>query len=475
MNTVLLRLIRAARGAGVRISVAEAIDGFHVANAVGFADRTLLKDALSLTLAKTLEEKALFERTFDRYFSRDTISSAVAAASPAGEEPNGEPGSGQGAGGEAAGGEGQAGEERGDGTGGGGSTDGGPGKLAQMLLANDPAALTAEMERAGEAVSVSNIILATQTGLYARRILDQMGMRGLERDIEALRQAENFGLAERLGQGRRDLIGQARAFVERQLDLFAAATARELRESALRQVRLSHLDRRDFVRMRMLVRDLAKKLATRYGRNRKRDRKGVLDIRRTMRRNMAFDGIPFRTVWKREKIDRPRVMAICDVSGSVSSVSRFLLMFLYCLTDVMADIRSFAFSSNLVEVSGIMQTEETEEAITQALERAGFGSTNYGISFADFKDIAMADLDRKTTVIILGDARGNRTEPRTDLMKAIFDRAARVIWLNPEHRGSWGTGDSDMLKYLPYCHQATTCNTIATLERVILDLIKNTR
>ena len=470
MNTVLLRLMRAARGAGVRISVAEAIDGFHVANAVGFADRTLLKDALSLTLAKTLEEKALFERAFDRYFSRDMISSAAAAASPDNQEPDGEPGSGQGAGGE-----GQAGEGQGDGTGGEGSASEGPGKLAQMLLANDPAALTAEMERAGETVSVSNIILATQTGLYARRILDQMGMRGLERDIEALRTAENFGLADRLGQGRRDLLGQARAFVERQLDLFAAATARELRESALRQVRLSHIDRRDFVRMRVLVRDLAKKLATRYGRNRRRDRKGVLDIRRTMRRNMAFDGIPFRTVWKREKIDRPRVMAICDVSGSVSSVSRFLLMFLYCLTDVMADIRSFAFSSNLVEVSGIMQMEETEEAITQALERAGFGSTNYGVSFADFKDIAMGDLDRKTTVIILGDARGNRTEPRTDLMKAIFDRAARVIWLNPEHRASWGTGDSDMLKYLPYCHQATTCNTIATLERVILDLIKDTR
>ena len=190
---------------------------------------------------------------------------------------------------------------------------------------------------------------------------------------------------------------------------------------------------------------------------------------------MTFDGIPFRTVWKRQKIDRPRVMAICDVSGSVSSVSRFLLMFLYCLTDVMSDIRSFAFSAHLVEVSAIMQSEETEEAITRVLERAGLGSTNYGRSFEDFEDNALGDLDRKTTVIILGDARGNGTEPRTDLMKAIFDRSARVIWLNPEHRASWGTGDSDMLKYLPYCHQATTCDTIATLERVIMDLIKDTR
>jgi uncharacterized protein len=469
MNTVLLRLLRAARGAGVRISVAEAIDGFHAANAVGFADRTLLKDSLSLTLAKTVEEKALFESTFDRYFSRDTISSP-ALSSPNGLELDGEPRFGQGAGGD-----GPAGEGRGDEPSGGGSAGGGPGKLAQILLANDQATLTAEMERAGETVGVSNIILSTRTNLYARRILEQMGMRGLEREIEGLRKAENYGLADRLDQGRRDLIGQARAFVERQLELFAAGATREFRERVLRQARLSNLDRRDFVRMRALVRDFARKLAARYGRNRKRDRKGVLDVRRTMRRNMAFDSIPFRTVWKRKKIDRPRVMAICDVSGSVSSVSHFLLTFLYCLTDVMSDVRSFTFSSNLVEVSEIMQKEESEEAITKVLERTGFGSTNYGMSFEDFEDIAMSDIDRKTTVIVLGDARGNRTEPRTDLMKAIFDRAARVIWLNPEHRASWGTGDSDMLKYLPYCHQATTCNRIGTLERVVTDLIKDTR
>ena len=457
MNDVLLRLLRASRGAGVRISVAEAIDAFQAAEVAGFADRTLLKDSLSLTLAKTVEEKQLFERTFDLYFSRDAVSSTAEAERPTegGEPPefDGEPGFG-----------GSPGE--------GGGGGGGQGGLSRMMQENDQVALTAAMERAGEAVGVSNISLFTQTNLYARRILEQMGMRELEREIEQARQIEDYALLDRLERARTELIGQARAFVERQLALFAAGSTRELRERILRAARLSELDRRDFIRMRALVRDLAKKLASRYGRNRKRDRKGVLDTRRTMRRNMAYDGIPFRTVWKREKIDKPRVMAICDVSGSVSSVSRFLLMFLYCLTDVMSDIRSFAFSSNLEEVSRILEKEDTEEAITQILERIGFGSTNYGLSLADFENLAMGDLDRKTTVIILGDARGNRTEPRTDLMKSIFDRAGRVVWLNPEYRSSWGTGDSDMLKYLPFCHQATVCNTIGTLERVVTDLIK---
>ena len=319
MNDVLLRLLRASRGAGVRISVAEAIDAFHAADAVGFADRTLLKDSLSLTLAKSADEKQIFERTFDLYFSRDSVASTAAPPPPEDETADeaGEPGSGYG--------------------GEGGGTGAGQGGLSRMMLGNEQAALTAAMERAGEAVGVFNITLFTQTNLYARRILEQMGLRALEREIEQARTVENYGLADRLDQARAELIGQARAFVERQLGLFAAGATRELRERVLRAARLSELDRRDFIRMRALVRDLAKKLASRYGRNRKRDRKGVLDTRRTMRRNMAFDGIPFRTVWKREKIDKPRVMAICDVSGSVSSVSRFLLMFLYCMTDVMSD------------------------------------------------------------------------------------------------------------------------------------------
>ncbi|MBN9564044.1 MAG: VWA domain-containing protein [Alphaproteobacteria bacterium] len=440
MNDVLLRLLRASRGAGVRISVAEAIDAFQAAEVAGFSDRTLLKDSLSLTLAKTVEEKQLFERTFDLYFSRDAVSSTAETGQSSENggatlELEGEPG--------------MSGSP-GEGSGGGG----GQGGLSRMMQENDQVGLTAAMERAGEAVGVSNISLFTQTNLYARRILEQMGMRELEREIEQARQVEDYALLDRLERARTELIEQARAFVERQLALFAAGSTRELQERILRTARLSELDRRDFIRMRALVRDLAKKLASRYGRNRKRDRKGVLDTRRTMRRNMAYDGIPFRTVWKREKIDKP------------------LLMFLYCLTDVMSDIRSFAFSSNLEEVSRILEKEDTEEAITQILERIGFGSTNYGLSLADFENLAMGDLDRKTTVIILGDARGNRTEPRTDLMKSIFDRAGRVVWLNPEYRASWGTGDSDMLKYLPFCHQATVCNTIGTLERVVTDLIK---
>lgn len=453
---MILRLLRVARGAGVRISVSESLDAFRSANVIGFEDRQALKDALSLTIAKTVEDKHIFEQCFETYFRREStaLGGKIAEAGRAPDKPPQGEGEAQGMGGEA---------------------QGAASNLGQMLLDNDLGGLAAAMERAAEAAGATNITLFTQTNLYARRILDRMGLPELEREITKLRAEGNAELADRLARARAVLGEQARAYMERQLTLFAAGTTREIREGALRQVNLSQLDRRDIERMRQLIREMAKKLAERYSRKRYRDRRGVLDTRRTIRRNMAFDAIPFRTVWKRERIDKPRVMALCDVSGSVASVARFLLMFLYSLNDVLADLRGFAFSSHLVEVSSILSRENSDDAVTKILEAVGFGSTNYGKSLEDFSALALNKINRQTTVIILGDARGNRNEARTELMAGIFSRAGRVVWLNPEPQPLWGTGDSDMYRYAPFCHQMVTCNTIAQLERIVEELLATAR
>jgi len=464
-SDMLLRLLRVARGAGVRISVVESLDAFQSANAVGFADRQVLKDALSLTIAKTVEEKQIFEQAFDTYFKRDTSAYGTKAADAAGDPAQAPPG----------GDEHNADGQAGDGGEAQGEGNGAASRLGQMLLDNDIAGLAAAMERAAEAAGATNITLFTQTNLYARRILDRMGLPELEREISRLRAEGNTELADRLTQARRDLGERARGYMERQLALFATGTTREIREGALRQVNLSQLDRRDIQRMRQLIREMAKKLAERYSRKRYRDRRGVLDTRRTIRKNMSFDGVPFRTVWKRERIDKPRVMALCDVSGSVATVARFLLMFLYSLNDVLADLRGFAFSSHLIEVSNILKRENSDDAVTKILEAVGFGSTNYGKSLEDFCGMALKGVNRQTTVIILGDARGNRNEARVALMGDIFNRAGRVIWLNPEPQSLWGTGDSDMFRYAPFCNQMVTCNTIAQLERVVEELLATAR
>ncbi|MEN0073675.1 MAG: VWA domain-containing protein [Paracraurococcus sp.] len=456
----LLDFFRAARGAGLRISPAESIDATRAVQVVGFADRARLKDTLALVLAKTAEEKQSFGEVFELFFRRGDYGEAGGTDGDAGGAPPADrpdpPQSGEGQGGGGEGGEG------------GGAGSGGD--LARMLLANDQAALAAAVERAGQEAGLGNIALFTQVNLFTRRILDRMGLQALDRAIAAAPESER---GQRLRRGRERLREQVRDFVEQALQLYARGETEAFRERRLRETRLAAIERRDHERMRQLVRAMARRLATQYGRNRKRDRRGVLDVRRTLRRNMGWEGIPFHVIWKQERIEKPKLVVLCDVSGSVAAVAQFLLLFLYSLNEALSGLHAFAFCGNLVEVSDILEGKPIEAAIPAVMERAGYGSSNYGMALADFEREHLRLLDSHTTVIILGDGRGNRTEPRADILATMAERAKQVVWLNPEYRTLWGTGDSDMPRYAPHCRVVAMCSTLQQLERVIGDLLRD--
>jgi uncharacterized protein with von Willebrand factor type A (vWA) domain len=449
----LRQFLQATRSAGLRVSAAEGIDAARAVRVVGYGDRIILKDTLSLVLAKTPDEKALFDECFDLYFKREGFEPDDASASNDEAPPRGQAG----------------GQGEGMGSGGGGS-------FGEMLLNDDRVALATAVEQAAREAGLENIRFFTQRNLYARRVLDRMGLRGVERDMANLRRAATAAAnikADLLEERIERLRDQVRDLVDRNLLLFARGETEKFREELLKSARLTSLERRDLDRMRVLVRAIARKLASRYAKPRRRKLRGQLDVRRTIRRNMAWDGIPFVTVWKQKRIEKPRVMVLCDVSGSVAAMAQFLLMFLYALHEALAGIRGFAFASSLIEVSDILESEPIETAIAKIMQTVGYGSSNYGNSLADFEDGWGRYVTNKTTLIILGDARGNRTDPRIDIFQAITARAKRVIWLNPEYRTAWGTGDSDMLRYRPFCHVATVCNTLRHLERVVADILKD--
>jgi uncharacterized protein len=454
----LRRFLQVARGAGMRVSAAEGIDAARAVDVIGFGDRAVLKDTLGLILAKTPDEKVLYDEAFDLYFKRDAFSGGGTGDDEDSED--------DGQDGQRSQGQGQMGS--------GGEGSGGGQSLGQLLENDDRAALATAMEQAAREAGIENIRFFTQKNLYARRILDRMGLRQAEREMEAMRQAgtpQSIQRAQALESRVEQLRDAVRDFVERNLILFAKGETEKFREELLKSARLSNLERRDLDRMRILVRQMAKKLAARYAKTRRRRLRGQLDIRRTMRRNMGWGGIPFITVWKQKRIEKPRVMVLCDVSGSVAAMSQFLLMFLYALNEALSDIRSFAFAGSLIEVSEILEKQPVEQAITKIMETIGFGSSNFGNSFADFEDGWMKFVTNKTTIIILGDARGNRTDPRTDILGRMSQRAKRIIWLNPEYRSAWGTGDSDMYRYAPFCNLVTVCNTLRHLERAIADIL----
>jgi len=439
MQHTLEQFFRALRASDVRVSPAEAIDASRAAAVVGYADRDLF---------------------FETFFARDA---ARPPASPSRSEEESQ----------SEGGAQDEGPSEADMA----AAEGSP--LAQAVLQGDVAAIQQSMESAAARAGVSEIRLSTQRSRLTRRLLEEMGLEEIERIIANARRlpgGEGEGLADRLEAARRGLFEQAQAYVARQHDLYAAGSARELREERLARKQLNAdggVDPVDYELMAALVKKMAKRLAAQYSRRRHVAHKGHLDVRKTLRRSLAYGGVPFDIQFKVKKVDKPSIVAICDVSKSVAAAAQFLLTFLYSLNEVVDRLEAFAFSGRPISVNDILDDHGVEQAIFKVLQEIGFQQTDYGRALQDFSEQHLDKLDRRTTVIVLGDGRSNFADPRLDLMKEIHDRSRAVIWLNPEPESYWAQGDSVMYRYARFCHVAKQCGTLEQLERIIDDVLRS--
>lgn len=458
MQRTLEEFFLALRGSGLEPGLSECIDAMRAVEVVGVTRRDDLKEALGASLAKTDVARELFDDIFDRYFSFIPFGGTVpkepptdsAAAPDADDAPP--PGSPQ-----------RPADE-----------------LLRMIETGDRAGLARRLRAAEKATGLSGGWLFTQRGLYTRRIMEAMGSGLLsEEEAELERSQSNGGGGDpgaaqrmaRLQKAREQLFQEVRDYVARQINLYGASTVTKLRDSALATESLARIERRDFDRMHRLVRKLARRLATRHSLRNKRRNSGRLDVRRTLACSAPYGGVMFETRWKDRFIEKPRVIAICDVSRSVQSYARFLLLLLYSLRDVLPDLRSFAFTHRLVDVSDRFDQDTPERAIERVLDQVGGSGTNYGTMLQDFAAQELRKVDRRTSVIFLGDARNNRADPQVEVMRELRKRARRVVWLNPEPRAFWALGDSEMPRYIPCCHLVRECGTLAQLERAIDGLL----
>lgn len=474
MRENLHRFFRAARGAGVRVSPAESIDAMRAVSKVGFDNRQILRDTFLVTLAKTQDEKRALGDCFDLFFSQPEPPPPAAPDNDNADDPgesseSGGQANGGGGGNESSGGAHASEDQQGSAAAGGQPSDS-LGPLAQMLLRQDRNEIQAAMAAAASAASLPDIRYFTQRGIFSGRILEQMGIARLRDDLDNLT-ATNPSLGERLQAATDALRDAVRETVAQALLLYGREETENLRNEILRNAPLSRIEPRQVDEMRALIRKIARRLRERYSKPRKRQRRGHLDVRRTLRRNAAWGSIPFLTAWKRKHRDRPKIVALCDVSGSVARVSDFFLLLIHSLHEVVDDVRSFAFSGHLIEVSDILDKKTPEAAMAEIMSKVGFGSSDYGSSLEDFEDEWMGAITPQTTVIVLGDARSNNLDPRADILKRIAERSKRVVWLNPEGRMAWGFGDSEMPRYATFCSVVRQCATAKQLERAVSDIV----
>jgi uncharacterized protein with von Willebrand factor type A (vWA) domain len=462
VETALLEFFHRLRDARVPVSMVEVLDAFACLGHVDLADRGQLKAALAATLVKRAQDRHAFEVLFDVCFP--LTSERPEEASPLARAANGGPAAETDA---ATGPEADPGAEA-------PPSDELLRQLLEALQQNDEGALRALASLAVERFGGLEAQPDASERYYMYRILRQLELYRLIQ--AAMADAEQDGghdreeLSRRIDEFRRLLAQQIRHRLSARI---GAGQAAELyRDRQLEDVDFLDANASQLRELRQAVAPLARKLASRAAQRRRRKRRGRLDVRRTVRRSLSYGGVPLDPAFRALRASKPDLYVLADVSGSVVEFAKFTLSLLQAMNQEFAKMRSFAFVDGIDEVTSLLEDGggdfmDLRGAFARARVVWADGHSDHGNVFARFAELYGPDLDARSTLVIMGDARNNYREPGLATLRSLRERARRVYWLNPEPRHQWDTTDSLMGLYGTHCDQVFEARNLRQLSACI--------
>ena len=448
----LLGFCEELRGEGVAVGTSEILDAFAALEQVGWTSHDDFREALASTIAKSQDDRRVFELLFDRYFFRaaeaEAVQQGITEQGEGGEV--GEGGEGEGAG--------QTGGEQID-------IDELREQIREAMAAGDEDALR----------DLARLAIAA----FGRG--EGSGVVGV--DVQRIRRT--LGLTA--GNQPPGEDGEERPPIDRsQLTGFERHLRRELERDLIERTQtlppsrpLAELDRalptsptQDLAAVHRAVSQMKRRLATLGQEQRGHSKASAVDVRRTMRASLETGGVPLRLKYKSKRPRRPEIYVLCDVSTSVTSASVFFLSVLHALHDSFRKLRSFVFIERISEVTDVFEHERDFAVVAQRISSEGgvadvSGYTDYGRVWLEFLTEISDELDPRSTVIVLGDARTNGRPPHAEVFAQVSERAGRLFWLNPEPKLYWNYGDSVMAAYERYCDGAFECWTTRHLENFV--------
>ncbi|HWI22618.1 MAG TPA: VWA domain-containing protein [Baekduia sp.] len=445
----LLALVDQLRGEGVAIGTSELLDAGAALGHVDWTKSADFREALAATLAKSPEDRRVFDLVFDRFFFRATEFAAIQEGI----------------------------EEQGG------------------IAAQDPDRLDQDALRRAIAEAISEGDGSAMQDL-ARLAVAAFGAPGqgsgvLGVDVQRLRRAlqlrpdpqPDFDADDPRREGLpKERIAEFEQLLRSELERRRIETNRELPPSRP----LSDISRalptgpiEDLAAVHRVVAQLKRRLKTQGNELRGHRRKEHVDMRRTARASLEFGGVPLNIKTKPVRPRRPEIFVLCDVSTSVTNASVFFLSVLHALHDSFSRMRSFVFIERVSEVTEIFERERDFHGVSERIARdAGVadisGYTDYGRVWSEFAELTADDLTRRCTLIVLGDARTNGRDPQVAAFAEIAAKAGRTFWLNPEPRLYWNYGDSVIDLYAEHC-RAFECWTTPQLEEFVKALARPLR
>ncbi len=425
------------RAEGVAVGTSELLDAFSALETVSWTEAADFREALAATVAKSPDDRRIFDLIFDRYFFRAAEAEAIDRELREDDR--------------------YSGSERLD-------TDELREAIRQAIAEG----------REGDMRDLARLAIAA----FGRRG-EGSGVVGV--DVQRIRRSlelQPTPPSEQQGEAPpidRDGINRFERHLRRELERALIERTEKLPPSRP----LAELDRtlptsptQDLASVHRAVAQLKRRLATLGHEQRGRRRHAVVDMRRTMRSSLETGGVPLHLRYKPKRPRRPEIIVLCDVSTSVTSASVFFLSVLHALHDSFRKLRSFVFIERISEVTEVFEDERDFREISRRISREGgvadvSGYTDYGRVWREFYAEVADDLHPRATVIVLGDARTNGRAPHAEIFAEVAERAGRTFWLNPEPKLYWNYGDSVMSAYEEHCTAAFECWTTKHLEEFV--------
>ena len=452
MESRILQLISALRASGVRVSLAESVEAFSAVDLMGIQDREEFRLSLRATLIKDLKDVPVFDNLFPLFFG-------------SGQPPM---------------------------MGGNPSDDMTPEEalmLADALrqytqnlrqrmnrLMDGEQLSRSELEALGQMVGLNQVDDLRYQNWMAQRMMRALAFPEVQEAMkELMDELQRMGMSRDRVEQMQNMIQQNMDGMREQIEQFAGERIAENMSEKEPGERMDNLMNRPFSALsdadkKVLqheVKRLAAMLRTRIALRQKRAKSGQLDPKATIRSNLKYHGVPMEIKHK-DRVRKPKIVVICDVSTSMRFCSELMLSFLFALQGQVRMTHAFAFIDHLEYISDDFSGSNADDAIASVLWRmpSGHYNTDLGWSLNDFQNEYMDTLNGQTTLIIVGDGRNNYYDPRIDIFSTMARRAARTIWLNPEPPTMWH-GDSDMPKYAPMCDTVLKASNLRELANAV--------
>ncbi|MEM8618605.1 MAG: VWA domain-containing protein [Actinomycetota bacterium] len=217
-----------------------------------------------------------------------------------------------------------------------------------------------------------------------------------------------------------------------------------------------------------IVRRLSRQLDGAPSWRRSRDRNGVVDLRRTMRRSVGTGGFPIDLDHVGRRNSAARVVVLVDLSMSVRGTARLVMHLVHRMRSMVGALRAFGFVDSCVSIDRGLRVADPAMAIENVFSAVDVDAlSDPGVAFRQWWARWHHLVTPRTHVMFLSDGRCNGRDPALDIIDRATQRSASTLWISPEPVGAWTLGRGEMAQYGQRVDGAVSVRTIDDLEQVV--------